>query len=199
MCTVSLTLHKTMIMTVHNQYPDIELISPVYFCNRGKRYRYRIKRVHDNVLMKIGFRFDFDQDVPRGILMYTIRRKSNIRSDHQSSVDTISTKVIEEALKMTRLLVTWKIEHLKEPKVNIILVEHDNELVLNEDKLTRLCEKVNNILSGRNSSVWLMCGNTALTVTHEVVRKTGLELKITVSQGVGNLDAIRPMYIDSER
>jgi hypothetical protein len=198
MCIVSLNPQKTMTMTIHNQYPDIELVSPVYFCNRGKRYKYRVKRVHDNTVTKIGFRFDLDQDEYGGILMYTIRRKSNTRSDHQSSIDPIYAKVIEEASKMTRLLIIWKNKHLG-PKVNITLVECDNKFSLNEDKLVRLYENVNDIPSDYNPSSWLVCNNTALRATHEVVRKMGLETKITISQELRNWGLTKPMWIDPER
>jgi hypothetical protein len=199
MCIISLILHNTMVMTVHNQYPDIRLVSPIYFCNRGKRYKYRVKRVHDGVVMKIGFRFDLDQDEFGGIMMYEVQR--NVISNHQSSAETVSVKAIEEALKMMRLLVTWKIEHSGEPKVKIMMIEYGNGLVLNEDKLAQLYEKINDIPSDHNTSgcTWLMCDNTALTVIHEIVRKAGLELKLTVSQGARDMDTIRPMWIDSER
>jgi hypothetical protein len=77
--------------------------------------------------------------------MYKIRRKENIGSDHQSSINTIYATVIEEASKMTRLLVFWKAKHHKEPETNVMLVEYDNELVLNEDKLAQLYENINDV------------------------------------------------------
>jgi hypothetical protein len=199
MCVISLTLHNTMIITVHNQYPDVKLVSPVYFCNHGKRYKYRVKKVHDGAVINIGFRFDLDQDELGGIMMYEVQK--NVISNHQFSTDTTSAKVIEKALNMIRLLVTWKIGRSGEPKVKIMLVEYDRGLILREDKLAQLYEKVNDIPFGQNPSgyTWLMCDNAALTATHEVMRKAGLGLKIIVSQGVRRMDAIKPMWIDSER
>jgi hypothetical protein len=214
MCIVSLTLHKTMVMTVHNQYPDIELVSPVYFCNCETCYEYPVKGKDVGVTMKIGFRFDLDQDDPGGILMYKLRRKRNERFDHQSIIDTIYAKVIEEASKMMQLLVTWKIERLEEPNVNIMLVEYGNESALNEDKLIQLYDKVNDIhfysleetffdhdsLSFDSSRhTWLMCDNTVLAVPYKVVREEDFELKITISQEFRDLDTIKSMWIDAER
>jgi hypothetical protein len=198
MCTVSLTPQKTAIMTIHNQHPDIELVSPVYFCNYGKRYKYRIKRVHDNTIMKIGFRFDLGQDDVGGIMMYTIRRKSNTRSDHQSSMDPIYAKVIEEIQKMIRLLITWDAKSLG-PYANIMLVECDNELVLNEDKLARLYEKINDIRSDHEPPSWLVCDGIALKATNELVHGTDLESKITISQELKTWGLTKPMWIDPER
>jgi hypothetical protein len=197
--TISLTLYKTMAVTVHNWYSNIELTSLIYFCNHGRCYEYPVGNTDAGVMMKRDFRFDLNQDECGGILMYEVQRKGNIRFDYRFSIDTISAKAIEEASKMTRLLVIWKIERFGKSKVNIMLVEYDNKLVLDEDKLARLYDKVNDIPSGHNPSKLLMCDNTMLAATHKVVREAGLELKITISKGVRDLDTIRSMWIGLER
>jgi hypothetical protein len=138
---ISLTLHKTMIMTVHNQYPYIRLTSPVYFCNHGIYYEYP-KRTNASTMMKIGFSFDPEQDVSGGILMYKVQRRRNTRSNRRSSIDPIYAKVIKETLKTIRLLIIWKIERSGQLKANIMLVEYDKELVLNEDRSAQLYEKI---------------------------------------------------------
>jgi hypothetical protein len=201
MYAVSLALCNTAIMTVHNQYPDIELVSPAYFCNRGTYHEYPVKRMDNNTIMKISFRFDIDQDESSGILMYEAQRKGNTRFGHQSNVDPIYAKVIEEALKVMRLLVTWKVKRSWGPKVNIMLVEYDNGFALNEDKLAQLYEKANDIPSGCNlyGCAWLMCDNTTLDVTNEEVEKPDFESKITISEGFVNRHTIRSRWIDSER
>jgi hypothetical protein len=201
MHTVSLTLHKIMNVTVYNQYLDIELASPVYFCNRGTYYECSVERTDVGTIMKISFRLDLDQDEPGGILMYAVQRKGNAGSDHQSSIDTVYAKVIEEASKMMRLLITWKIKHLEEPKVNVILVEYDNKFVLNEDKLARLYGKVDDIFSqcsNLSRRTWSMCDNTVL-IPNVTMQKEGFESKMTISQGIRNTDTIRPMRIDPKR
>jgi hypothetical protein len=203
MRTISLTLYKTMIMTIHNQYPDIKLASQAYFCSRAKRYEYLVNRTDTGTIMKIGFRFELDQDEFGGILMYKMQRKGNTKSGHQSSTDI---KVIEEALKMMQLLVTWKVKHLEEPKVNIVLAKHDSDLVLNEDKLAQLYDKINDMPSKEYSwfleyddifeSTWLVCDNTVMETRYGVNYEEGLELKINISEGVRNLNIIKPMWID---
>jgi hypothetical protein len=196
MFIISLTLHKTIAIAIHNQYPDIELASPVYFHNCETSYEYPVERTNVGSTMKIEFIFNSDQDKPRGILVYTIQRKETMRSDHPSSIDD---KVIEDALKRMRLLIAWKIEHFRWPRVRIMLVEYDNEPILNEDKLAQLCDKVNNIPSDHNHSkyTWLICDNTTLTITHKVMRKEGFELKMIIS---GELidRGIRPIWIEPE-
>jgi hypothetical protein len=187
-------------MTVHNQYPEIELVSPVYFCNYSTYYEYPVERTDVGTVMKISFRFNLDQDESSGILMYELRRKSNARSGHQSSIDIISAKAIEEALKMTRLLVTWDIKCSGGPRVNLVLVEY-NESVLSEDKLARLYDKVKDIRSVHclTSCTWLMCDDTALNIHRELVLKRGIESKITISEGVKDRHTVKPMWIGLER
>jgi hypothetical protein len=199
MYIVSLTLHKTMIMTVYNKYPGMKLVSPVCFCNRGKLYECRVKRTNTGSVMKYDLKFDFDQDTLEGILMYEIRRKENARYSHQSSINTTYAEVIEEASRMTRLLVAWKIERSGESKVRIILVECDDKLVLNEDKLAQLYEKINDIPPGYHAITWLMYDNTVLEATYEIEQETGIELKITISEGDKDENTKPALWIDPER
>jgi hypothetical protein len=189
-----------MIMTIYNQYSNIELASPVYSHNCETCCEYPVERTDTDSTMKIDFRFNRDQNEPRGILVYTIQRKEAMKTDHQSSISTIYTKVMEEASKKMKLVVAWKVEHFRRPKVRIVSVEYDNELILDEDKLAQLYDKVYNIPSGHDSSryTWLICDNAALLVEYEVARKGDLELKITISEGLIN-QGIRPMWIDSTR
>jgi hypothetical protein len=195
MCTVSLTLHKTMDVVVHNQDPNIWLESPIYFCDGGTCYGYPVERTNIGIIMKIGFRFDPDQDEFGGILMYEVQRKSNVISSYEPNIET---EVIEEASKMMRLLVAWKIEGPGEPKVNIVLIEYGNEPVLNEDKLAQLYGEVDDIPYNYYKGTWLMRDDTVLNASTEV-HKEGLELKITISQGVRNPNAMKSMWIGSER
>jgi hypothetical protein len=137
MRNVSFTFPEKMVMTVHNRYLGIELASPVHFCNHGTYYEYS-KRTDTGAMMKLDFRSDPDQAESWGILMYKVQRRGTIRSNQQSSTDTIYAKVIEEASKKIRLLITWKIKRSEAPKLNVMLVEHDNTLILNEDRLVKL-------------------------------------------------------------
>jgi hypothetical protein len=198
-CTVSLILHETMAMTVQNRYSDVELVSPIYFCAGGTYYEYPVEKKDKGVMMKFDFRINLDQDVSGGILMYEIRRKGNIGSDHPSNNDTTYATVIEEASKMIRLLVFWKIKQHEDPGAGVILVEHDNELVLNEDKMAQLCENVNDMPSDNYRYMWSMGNNTELSIRRETFWRKYLELEIEIFKGFRDEDNTRPMWIDSER
>jgi hypothetical protein len=209
MCSASLTIHETIGATVYNQYPDIELVSPVYFCDGGTYNEYFVERTDTSVMMRISLRLGLLDKLPGGILMYKVQRKRNAKSDHQPSTDTASTEVIEDTLKMMRLLVAWKIGSFGEPGVYITLVEHSNELVLNEDKLAQLYNKINDTPSEEcdwvfrycsfSKSTWLMCDNTIMVARYEAAQKESLESKIIISKGVKSKYAESVLWIDSER
>jgi hypothetical protein len=186
--TASLILRGAMNVTVCNQYSDIELVSPVYFYNHETCHKYPVERIGDGTTIKIGFQFD---KLPGGILMCAVQSKRTTKSH---------TETIEDTSKMIQLLVVWKIENPNKPKVYAILVEH--ELVLDEDRLALLYENIDDQLSkcyDASKYTWLVCDNTALVATYEVVWKEGFELKTTISKGVVSPDNIKPMWIDSER
>jgi hypothetical protein len=197
--TISLTLYKTLNVIIHNQYLNIELISPVYFCNHGTYYEYPSKKTNDNVMMKTSFRFDPKQDKPGGILMYEIQRKEREISGPQSSVDTTYTNIIKETSKMIRLLVTWRIQNLKEPKVYITLIRHDDESILNEDKLVQLYKNTDAMSSSPCGYTWLVGDNALLNVEYKYMRKEDRELEITISEEFSHFHATKPRWIDPER
>jgi hypothetical protein len=200
-CTASLTLHKTSNVTIQNQCPDIELVSPIYFCDGGTYNEYFVERTNVSSMVKIDLRFSLDK-LPGGILMYKVQRKGNTKLDHQSHTDTTSIEAVEDASKMMRLLVAWKIESSDKLRARIMPVEHSNELVLNEDRLAQLYEKIDGQSYRRYSffkSTWLVYDNTVLKVTYEAVQKEDFELKITISEGAKGEDTMKPVWIDSIR
>jgi hypothetical protein len=199
-CTTSFTLHKTMDVTIHNQHPNIDLAVLVYFCDGGTYNERPVERMDIDAMINIGFQFGLDK-LPYGILMCQVQKNGNTMSDHQPNADTTSTKAVEDTSKMMQLLVTWKIERFREPKVHIVLVEHDSKLVLDEDKLARLYDKIDDWFSRHYStskSTWLVCDNIVLEASVEV-HEEDLELKIIISEGVRNTDNMKPMWIDSTR
>jgi hypothetical protein len=135
-------------------------------------------------------------------LMYKMQRKENAKPHHQSTTDTISAKAVEDASKMMRLLVAWKIERSGKSKVHIMLVEHDSELVLNEAKLAQLYNKIDDEFSRHydfSRSTWLVSNNIVLETTYEVVQEEDFALQVTISKGVDDQSAIPTLWIDSER
>jgi hypothetical protein len=209
MCVVSLTLHMPMDVTVYNQCSGIELTSPICFYDAKTYNGYCIERMGDGAVMKISFRFGLLDKFPGGALIYEVQRKGNTESDHQSSTDTVSTTSVEDTSKVMRFLVTWEIKSPGRSRTRMLLIEHDNALILNEAKLAQLYNKVNDIPSGVYNwilkydgiykSTWLMYDNTVLEATDEIIYEKGLELKINLSEGVKDKHAGSAFWIDSTR
>jgi hypothetical protein len=198
-----------MDVTIHNQHSGIEFTSPVCLCD-GRIYKeHSVERMDDDAVMKVSFRFGLFDKLPGGILMCEVQKKGSRMSDHRSSTDITSAKAVEDTSKMMRLLVTWEIESSGRVDARISLIEHDNELVLNEAKLAQVYKEVNNIpakvyswtlkYDGIHKWVWLMHDNTVLEATVELIFEKGFELKITVTEGVKDKDVESAFWIDSER
>jgi hypothetical protein len=83
-----------------------------------------------------------------------------------------------------------------------VLAEHDNKLVLNEDKLAQLYDKIDEQLS-RSSNLskgtWSMCDDTALVATYKVMQKGDRELKIDISKEAKDEYTKSALWIDSGR
>jgi hypothetical protein len=205
----SLTLRMPVNVIVHSHYPGIELASLACFCD-GRTYdEYSVERDDDCAATKIGFRFNLNQDKCEGALMYEVQRNENTKSDYQPNTDTISTETVEDTSKIMRLLVTWKIMNTWKCSVYVVLVEHDNELILDEDKLTRLYNKINDIPSeiytsflkydGITKSTWLIYDNAVLDAEYRAVLGKGIELEVLISKGVKDKDVEPALWVDSKR
>jgi hypothetical protein len=195
MHAVSLILYETLDVTIHNQYPDIELASPICFYDGGISNEYSIEWIDDATVrtsFKSHLEFIPGQNKPRGILVYEVQRKGNTTSE-----------VVKNTSKIMRLLVAWKIFSWVAPQVNIMLVEHDNELILDEDELMQLYDKIDDPFSRYYDepfqSIQLVYENTVLDVIYEATHKEGLELKITISEKVEGENTELAPWIKEER
>jgi hypothetical protein len=130
-----------MDVTIHAQHSDFELASLVYFFNHETCNEHSVERTDTSAVTKISLNFDLDE-LPSGILMYELQRKGNSESGCQSIANNIFTEAIENTPKMMRLLVTWEIKNSGELSARAVLVEHDRNFVLNEDKLKQLYQKM---------------------------------------------------------
>jgi hypothetical protein len=167
----------------------MELVSPVLYCHHQCHYEYHVKKI-DGATIKIDFKLDFDQDEPGGILIHKIQ--SNTRSNHQS--------INEETSRMMLFLVNWKMNCLWWPEAKIILVEYDDQLDLNEDRLAQFYDNIKDMLTGYYVNTRFVCDNAVMNVECDLIPGKGSELKINISEGVESEYTIRPnLWIDSKR
>jgi hypothetical protein len=186
---ISLTLQSPVSLSIHNQYQDINLISPVYFTHDGKWNTAPDQEINVNAVMRNLLEVDPGQNILEGALVYRIQKK-HVKSDKSAQYE----------LKCIQLLVAWRIEYTRELRVRALLVEHDNEFNWDEDKLKKLHQKYWRLLKTRVDPIennWLLHDTTVLKTTIKVVNG-GYRWDIFISEGAeDNIE--RPLWIDAER
>jgi hypothetical protein len=126
----------------------------------------------------------------RGGLTYRLQRK-NIQSDDQ--LESTSTL----------LLITWKSEGYKVPRVLVCLVEYDKQFRWSGYKLKEYHQRYTNQLStytGPVEDTWLIPDSTVLMTRLELdfTQRVGV-LNITITEGVEGEHTKRPIWINPKR
>jgi hypothetical protein len=181
-------------LTIHNQFPGIELVSPVYATGRDVTcYLSPGQRVGAGAMMKASFDIDLTQHVSIGVLMYKLQRKSV----GQSNKGAISN---EEAT-CTQLVVIWKVNNSKKFCATSFLIEHDKRHVWDKNRLMRLTSYYQTInIHGPIEETYLMYGSTVLMTSLNATRKAECyKLEMTISKTSMKDDTQRLQYIDVER
>jgi hypothetical protein len=184
-CVASLVLQSPILLNIHSQCQNINLISPVCFMHGGKWNAAPDSEV--DIVTRNCIEFDPGHDVLDGVLVYNIQRK-HAESD----------KSAQNESKCIQLLVVWHVEHTKELHVRTLLVEHDNEL--DEDKLRGLHQKYWHLLIAYVDSIksnWLFDNVITLNTTAKVMngsRRWDILISETTEYGVE-----KPLWIDETR
>jgi hypothetical protein len=197
MCTISFE-KEALDITIYNQYPGLELVSPVYCSNGTTCHVSPSQQVDTSAIMEASFGIDSGQEGFDGILLYKLQRKYTIRPDNQPNSGTTS---IEDIATNIHLLVTWNIKDY-ECRFHVCLIEYDDDFTWDEDKLWRLRWKYGKQLRNNyNSSLltWLMNDNTFIKTKLKITYETDYKLDIIVSEGTGKYIVKRPMKIDPKR
>jgi hypothetical protein len=182
-------------LTIHNQFPGIELVSPIYASDSATCYPFPDQRIDVDSIMQTGFNIDLTQDGSTCALMYKLQRKNT----EQPNDNIISS---EDEITCTQLLITWKVSSSKEFLITSYLIEHDESHILDSDRLMIVAKRSRtfNIQHSPIEDTWLIYDNrvlmTSLNVTHE---EECYKLEITVSETSVKDDTQRPRYIDLDR
>jgi hypothetical protein len=177
-------------LIIHNQFPGIELVSPLYYSNGAVCCLSPDQRVDVGSTMQAGFNIDLAQEEPIGALMYKLQRKNTDQPDEKA----ISN---EEAI-CTRLVMIWKVYRSGEFHIVSFLIEHDKDCIWDKDKLIKLVKrrKLFNIQYTSFEDTWLMHDNTVLMTSLNVTRKEKhYKLEMTISETNINEDTRRSLYI----
>jgi hypothetical protein len=145
-------------LNIHNWCININLTFPVYFIHGGKWNAIPNQKIDVNSVMQNCLKFDTEQDILEGALVYRIQRKHVVSAQDES--------------KHNWLLVAWKGEYTRGLHVHVLVVEHNKRL--DEDRLKRLYQKHWPLLKARantTKSNWTLDSTTMLMTTIRVTNR----------------------------
>jgi hypothetical protein len=176
-------------LTIHHQFPGVELVSPVYAGNGTTCYLSPDQRVDVGSTTQAGFKLDFPYECSTDILMYKLQRKNIDQSDDEEAIST-------------QFFMIWEVDSFRNFCTVSYLIEHDEGKVWDEDKLMDLAERysIHQIQYGHIEETWLMRDNTVLmTCLNVTYEEECYKLEMTISEASMRDDTRRPRYIDVDR
>jgi hypothetical protein len=183
-----------MKLVINNQFPGIELVSPLYFSNGAVCYLSPDQRVDVGSTMQAIFNIDPDQGLSTIALIYTLQRKNVDHSNEEPMSNEEATCI--------RLFVSWMFRSPEEIYVVSDLIEYDRDHVWDNVGLLRLTLHYRpvDIQDGTIEETYLMYDNAVLMtradVTHE---EEYYKLEMTISETSIKDDTRRIQYIDLDR
>jgi hypothetical protein len=176
-------------LTICNQFPGIELVSPVYASTGAKCCLSPDQSVDTGSTTRIGFNIGPDRKWSIGILMYKLQSKIFDQSNEDESA-------------CSQLVTIWEFNSSKGFYVFLRLIEHDEGHVWDKDKLMKLafiCELVN-IQNSIIEKTYLIRDNTVLIARMNEARKEAYyKLSVTISKASIKNETERPWYYDVNR
>jgi hypothetical protein len=169
----------------HHQLPDIELVSPVYAGDIATCYQSPDQSVDCGATTQAGFKIKFSPEWSFGTLMYRLKKKSD-----------------QEASTYQQFVIVWEIDRFEIIYAVSYLIEHDKDVVWDENKLTKLSERcqLHYIKHSPIEETWLMRDHTVLmTKVNVISEKASYQLDITLAETSINDDTQRPWYIHIDR
>jgi hypothetical protein len=178
------TLPK-MKLVINNQFPGIELVSPLYYSNGAVCYLSPDQRVDVGSTMQAIFNIDPDQGLSTVALIYTLQRKDVDQSN-------------EEEVTCIRLFVNWMFFSPEEIYIALDLIEYDRDHVWDNDGLFNLAlyYRPVDIQDNIIEETYLMYDNTVLMERANITYEGECcKLEITISETSIKDDTRRIQYI----
>jgi hypothetical protein len=196
MCTARFN-KETLYISICNQYPSLELTSPIYFSNGTTCHVSSSQQTDIDITMEASFGIAFKQEDFRGALLYKLRRKYATRTDKQHN----SIASIKDTATNVYLLVALDIKNGWD-EFYVCLIECTNDFTWDEDKLWALYKEYNDqfyedycytVLS------WLTHDGIEMEIRHKVTYGSDCKLDIFISGEAGAYNVRRPKRIDPKR
>jgi hypothetical protein len=189
---------ETLNITIHNQYPSSELISPVYFSTGTTCHVSSSNQTDNDTVTKASFGIDSKQDDFKCALLYKLQKKhTNTINDQLNN----STESVKDIVTSIHLLVIWDVEDYNH-NFCVCLVEFTNDFAWNEDKLWSLYWEYNNQFYEdykSNIITWSMHDGSVIRTKSDVTYGSDYESNIIISDGIRGYDMEESMRIDPKR
>jgi hypothetical protein len=180
-------------LIIHNQFPGIELTSPVYAGRHVTCYLVPDQSINISSIIQVDFNINITRRMPTGVLMYKLQRK-NINQSNEDSIPG------EEEATCIQLVIIWIVNNSsKEFSAASYLLEHNEDSAWCRCELMKLEKycKLTNIQYGIIEDTWLMHDNTVLLKRVNVTcEEKCYKLDMTISETSIKEDTQRPRYID---
>jgi hypothetical protein len=199
-------------ITIHNQCPDLELTSPVYYNYGTPCHVYPSRQTDIGTTMKASFGIAKPKDI-RGALLYKLQRKHTTRTDNQPNSNVVAPfsfsfsfsnsniAFAKDTETNVHLLVVWYVDDFWSG-FRVGLIEFTSDFTWDEYKLWALSKKyVQQLPKDYDSDIitWLLNENSAVKTKLRLTYGSDYKLDIIISEGTGKYDMIGPMKIDPKR
>jgi hypothetical protein len=193
---------------VHNQCPNFELVSPVYFGHNAILIRSPDQKAGANTVAKASLGRDVTKCEFTSVLIYKLQRKKRFESNEQSNTDGTFT---EDTPKDLQLLIICGSDNKVGLSVRALLIKHNNTITWDEDTLKKLHSmylvlldkglhiSYNDISCGYfpvGRETWLL---DDVTVLKAILRwkERSHTAEITISEDIKEDDSMEPLVVPS--
>jgi hypothetical protein len=196
MCIVS--FDKVLHITIHNQYPSLELTPPVYFSDGTTYCMSSNQQIDSGNTMETSFGIDSRQKNLKCVSLYKLQGKHTTKTDNQSDNNAAS---IENTTTNMHFLVAWISKNYRH-NFCACLIEFTDDFAWDEDKLWALYREYNDQLHmGYTYSItrWSIYGNTTMKTKLRASYGSVCKLDIVISEGTEKYNMKKPIKIDPKR
>jgi hypothetical protein len=187
---------SSMKVEILNKCSDIELVGPVHFSDGATCHMPLDQKTTPDGKLDTIFKINLGRITFEGALTCRLRKKGII-SGQQPNSD--ATNIDENESKCVQLLVGWKLERFQDPRIYVLLVEHVEKFVWNEDTLRKQHNEFRgrlNVHNGAVTSTWLMEDGSVLELGLHAVGSRVYGIKITISETQKDDYTSVPMWIE---
>jgi hypothetical protein len=176
-------------LMIHNQFPGIELVSPIYAGEGVTCYLSPDQSVNTGSTMQAYFSVDPEQDESINALMCRLKRSDIAELD-------------EHEKTCIQLVIFWKVDKFKRFLVATHLIEHDESRIWDRDILMELAkeEKLFDIKHYSVEETYLIHDNMTLKTDLNITREEECcKLDMIISETSVKDDTQRLMYFGMDR